>query len=157
MNSFYTHARHRIIEATRRCKNCVLQNVPWSVGRSLSDVTLASSESPNQPIRRNQKCRRVFLKIPSKAENWESPIVGEVYLKCSANPLEALWSIGNSWRSCIKNRLKKRYNLEKFERSCFYGVRKKVNVIIFLMRKCVNDIHWICDHQKRWRIHDFVD
>ena len=69
-NSFYIHARHRLIEATgKRDKNGVLQNVLWSVGRSLSDVTSASRGSPNQPIRRNQKRRRVFLKIPSQAEN----------------------------------------------------------------------------------------
>ena len=71
-NSFYTHARHQKIRATRHDKNGLLQNVPWSVGRLLSDVTPASCGSPNQPIRCNQKHQRVFLKISSRAENWEA-------------------------------------------------------------------------------------
>ena len=33
---------------------------------------------------------------------------------------------------------KKGYNQAKFERSCFNGVRKKANVKVFQMRKCVN-------------------
>ena len=43
--------------------------MPWSFGLSLSDVTSASRRSPNQPIRRNQKHRYVFLNIFSQAEN----------------------------------------------------------------------------------------
>ena len=69
---FYIYTRHRMIEAARRDKNGVLQSVPWSVGRSLNDVTSASRGSPNQPIRRNQKHRKMFLKILSQAENCEA-------------------------------------------------------------------------------------
>ena len=65
----FIHTQHRMIEATRRDKNGVLQNVPWSFGCSLSDVMSASCRSPNQPIRCNQKRRRVFLKITSQTEN----------------------------------------------------------------------------------------
>ena len=68
-NLFYNHTWHQMIDATRRDKNGVLQKVPWSVGGSLSDMTSASRGSPNQPIRRNQKRRRVFLKITSQTEN----------------------------------------------------------------------------------------
>ena len=49
-----------MMEAARRDKNGVLQSVPWSVGRSLSDVTSASRGSPNQPIRRNEQHQRVI-------------------------------------------------------------------------------------------------
>ena len=51
----FIHTQHRMIEATRRDKNGVLQNVPWSFGCSLRDVMSASCRSPNQPIRCNQK------------------------------------------------------------------------------------------------------
>ena len=61
-----------MVEATKHDKNGELQNVPCPVGRSLSDVTSASRGSQNQPIRRNQKRRRVFKKIPSQADNWEA-------------------------------------------------------------------------------------
>ena len=56
-NLFYIDAQHRMIKAARWDKNDMLQSVPRSAGCSLSDVTLASSRSPNQPIRlrRNQK------------------------------------------------------------------------------------------------------
>ena len=64
--------RHQMMEAARRDKNGELQSVPWSVGRSFSDETSALRGSPNQPIRRNQKHRRVFLKTPSRADNWEA-------------------------------------------------------------------------------------
>ena len=101
-NSFYIHAWHQVIKATRCNKNGVLQNVPWWVGRLLSDVTWASHGSPNQPIRHNQKHWRVFLKIPSQAENWEAS-------NCWRSIFEVLgkssWSFLNSWRSCSKNRL----------------------------------------------------
>ena len=71
-NLFYIHARHRTIELATGAKNGVLQSVPWSVGRSRSDVTSASRGSPNQPIRRNQKHRIVFLNICSQAENCDT-------------------------------------------------------------------------------------
>ena len=70
--SFYIHACYRMIEAARRDKNGVLRSVPWSVGRSFSDVTSASRVSSNQPIRRDQKHRSVFLSIPSQAEDCEA-------------------------------------------------------------------------------------
>ena len=59
-------------EAARRDKNGVLQSVPWSVGRSLGDVTSPSRGSPNQPIKGNQKHRRVLLNISLQAENCEA-------------------------------------------------------------------------------------
>ena len=71
-NLFYIHARHRMMEAARHDKNGMLQSVSWSVGCSLSDVTSAWCGSPNQPIRCNQKHWRVFLKIPTQAENCEA-------------------------------------------------------------------------------------
>ena len=58
-----------MFEAARGDKNGVLQSVPWSVGRLLSDVISVLLGSPNQPIRGNQKHRRVFLKIPSETNN----------------------------------------------------------------------------------------
>ena len=99
---FYIHARHRVIEAARR-DNVVLQSVPWSVGRSLSDKTSVSRGNPNQPIRRNQKHRSVFLDIPSHAENckasdcWRSHFglatnVRRIFL----NLLQASWRLRES-------------------------------------------------------------
>ena len=41
-NLFYIYAQHQMIEAARWNKNGVLQSVPWSVGRLLSEVTAAS-------------------------------------------------------------------------------------------------------------------
>ena len=40
-NLFYIHARHHLIEAARRDKNGMLQSVPRSAGRSLSDMMSA--------------------------------------------------------------------------------------------------------------------
>ena len=50
----------------------MLQSVPWSVGRSFSDVTSARLGSPIQPIRRNQQHRSAFLNISSQAESCEA-------------------------------------------------------------------------------------
>ena len=71
-NLFYIHTWHQMIEAAKCDKNGMLQSVPWSVGRSLNDVTSASRRSPNQPIRCNQKHQRIFLKVPPHADNWEA-------------------------------------------------------------------------------------
>ena len=60
---FYIHAWHQMIKAARCDRNGVLQNVPWSVGHFLSDVTSASPGSLNKPIRCNQKHQSVFLNI----------------------------------------------------------------------------------------------
>ena len=85
-----------MIETARRNRNKkkgVLQSVPRSIGRSLSDVTSASRESPHHLIRCDQKHRTVFLKIPSQAQNCEASNCKWVCLDCSANLLEALWTL----------------------------------------------------------------
>ena len=58
--------------------------------------------SQSDATRSVEECSWRFLCRP-KTENLQT--VGEVYLKCSANLLEASWSIVNSLRSCTKNRL----------------------------------------------------
>ena len=56
-------------EAAWHDNNGMLQSVPWSVGRSLSNITSASCVSPNQPIRHNLKYQSMFLNLPSQAKN----------------------------------------------------------------------------------------
>ena len=83
--------------------------VMWSVGHTLSDVTSASSRSPNKPIRRNQKHRSVYLnhsyadrKLRSfgglEKSVWPSN-------KCATNLPESLRCFVKTSRSCTKNRL----------------------------------------------------
>ena len=83
-NLFYIHARHRMIEAAwrdkKKRKKGMLQSVPWSVGRSFSDVTSAWLGSPIQPIRRNQQHRSAFLNISSQAKNANHWSVEELFL-----------------------------------------------------------------------------
>ena len=102
-DSYYIHAWHRMIEDTRPGKNGVLQNVPLSVGHSLSDVTSASHGSPNRSIRCNQKHQEHFWRFLHRLKTENLQTVCDVYLKCSANILEALQSIVNSLQSCIKH------------------------------------------------------
>ena len=105
-NLFYIQARHWMIGAAKSDNNGGLQSVPWSVGRSLSDVTSASRGIKSKPANQTKPEESKSLKeIPSQANNWEASTCCEVYLKCSANLLEALWNIVNSSRSCLKNRL----------------------------------------------------
>ena len=79
-NLFYIHTRLQMIEAARQDKNGVLQSVPWSVGRLLSDVTSASHGRPNQPIRRSQEHRSVFLNISLQAENSKHRSIQKLFL-----------------------------------------------------------------------------
>ena len=67
--------------------------------------------SQSDATRSVEDCSWRFLRRP-KTANLQT--VGEVYLKCSASPLEASRSIMNSLRSCIKNRFhgpKQRFSL----------------------------------------------
>ena len=91
-NLFYIHARHWMIETARQDKNGMLQSAPWSVGRSLSDVTSVSRKSPNQPIRRSQELQSVFLNISSQAENCEAS-------KCWGTVVDL---VTNVWQSILK-------------------------------------------------------
>ena len=88
-NLCYIHAQHWMIEAAWHDKNGAQQSVPWSVGRSLSDVTSLSHGSPNQPIRSIEACSWTFLcrlKI-AKLQN-----VGDVCLALQQMFGECSWS-----------------------------------------------------------------
>ena len=110
---------------------------------------LVIRSSPNQPIRRNQKRGRVFLKIPSQAENWESSDC-EVFGQFS-------WSFmkhHEQFRSCTKNRLYPTPNrndimdLVTYQTLSTTGMVNKENVTVTERTLCIKNCllwRWDCD------------